>query len=54
MEVYLAFNMDDWGKREFFDYIKGADSMLDLIPERIKPAEMNIKEMSKEQQLVLL
>ena len=54
MEVYLAFNLNDWSKRDIFDYIRGADSMLDLVPERIKPSEVNVRDMSKEQQLVLL
>ena len=55
MELYLAFNIDDWAKKDMFDYIKGADDILDLIPktEETEDKEESFK-MNQEKQIALL
>ena len=33
MEVYMAFNIDNWGKMDLFDYGSGQKSLLDILPD---------------------
>ncbi len=54
MELYLAFNIDNWGSKDLFDYINGADEILDLIPKTPINEKNEIMQMSTDQQIALL
>lgn len=54
MELYLAFNMDDWGSKDLFDYINGADQILDLIPKDIEKPKNDLMSLSTENQIAML
>lgn len=54
MELYLAFNIGDWGSMDLFDYINGADKILDLVPKTIVNHKNELMNMSSEQQIALV
>ena len=54
MELYLAFNIDNWGSKDLFDYINGADEILDLIPKTTEKPKNELMDLSDEQQIALM
>lgn len=54
MELYFAFNMDNWGTKDLFDYINGTDDILDLIPETVGKPKNEMMKLSSDQQIALM
>lgn len=54
MELYLAFNIDEWGSKDLFDYINGADDILKLIPAIVEKPKDDIMTLNNDQQLCLM